>query len=1168
MKTLFRIINRTLAFMLALVMTLSLLYSYTIRTLAEGEGENVIVESTTGSAEALEEGYKYVRTDGLSEMKPEHTEKDELGIPLCDCDNAEGTELKNHTDSCARKSYLRKTYIGEKTAEEIYGDWECLDTESQDAILTFLEWDNQTKLEELKVLIEDEDIIYNGGTDKVAVAVSVPPRAFNDNVTFAVTEVSLSENDLESIKTLLDSVSSTISYLDSYAVDITFLANGEVQQPAESTLLTFTLSQQQIPETANKAVIVHMGKNGPEIVDEIYLKSFADEQRITVRADSFSSYVTVLVNDKYQATKMSDQLVGNNRYSIVDFPVTLIDYTDKDLFNTTYGSNSFNFTTGGSTTTNEVKNTGVNDGSTAATQGIVKSALNSAGYPVMQYGNDVGTVLFDTTENEWKKVYDNLDFQFIYDEITGYYEYNSSANHAQYNSSSKEIELYADTLSLANFYTPITLTNYSNEKACTLSMEDGVLICKSTNENPHFCYEKLSYAVSDYSQIYLKLYSDVSQVLQVFVTTTDQTGYSEANSIKLDMEKEKWAEYVLDLSTLNISGNLTSIRIDPGSGNATIQISDIGLLKTTGTSNGEKPYNWKSHYGGFYPFSDITDSYPGFYGKFDFDAWKDRIGAEYALISATRSIYNKHYGDTKTIDMNTIEPEHYFSLVIEQNFYMPESKQVNDKDIIFEFSGDDDLWVFIDGNLALDIGGAHTAVSGSINFTDGKVIVSNSRELQNFTTSGSAEANKVKDLSQELMKAFEEPGMHTIKIFYMERAGGVSNCLFRFNLPVVPTGDVAVSKTVTEKDGEVFDTGKEFTFEIKADGDAFAKADYTLVTMNEDGTVKSKETGLKTDNAGEFKLKHNQYATFDGINESTSITVTELAPGNSSDAIYQGTTVNGENEMQATGTTVANQELKFAFVNTYDVQKVNIYYEVVGPDGCGTVCLTDNSKAASRETFETVNIFGETVGAIATENDAYAFVGWYKDKDCTEQLTTEHTYVPGKNTEGKNFEATYYALFKPAYVDLKITKIANNISMDVDYEENQTFYFTVQGLSGNAKGINIPIVINVSPNNLNGNVGTVSVTIKQLPVGQYKVTEMGNWSWRYDLTNAEAATDTEEIFNDSEGSLMFDLTKAGETVTFTNNRTDNSWLSGDCIAENWWGGTSGVINKKETTSSN
>lgn len=139
----------------------------------------------------------------------------------------------------------------------------------------------------------------------------------------------------------------------------------------------------------------------------------------------------------------------------------------------------------------------------------------------------------------------------------------------------------------------------------------------------------------------------------------------------------------------------------------------------------------------------------------------------------------------------------------------------NEKENIkFNFSGDDDVWVFIDGQLVLDIGGDHGVVNGEIDFAEEKATVSS---VKNASSNG-ATSNVVKTFSNKLNTQDYFTKEHTLTMFYMERGLWESNMKITFNFP--QENKLTVEKEVdTTGTNEIFKKALEdvgtFDFEIK-----------------------------------------------------------------------------------------------------------------------------------------------------------------------------------------------------------------------------------------------------------------------------------------------------------------------------------------------------------------
>lgn len=155
----------------------------------------------------------------------------------------------------------------------------------------------------------------------------------------------------------------------------------------------------------------------------------------------------------------------------------------------------------------------------------------------------------------------------------------------------------------------------------------------------------------------------------------------------------------------------------------------------------------------------------------------------------------------------------------------------NNIPIKFFFSGDDDVWVYIDGKLALDVGGDHGKASGLLEFgadTNGNnnytSYVSDIKESNN-TVYGSGAEKTVTYLGNKITFKYKsketttlKPGTHTLTMYYMERGMWESNMAVAFNFP--DNNELQVQKIVDKKNvnewfKSCFDTPDLFAFTIQ-----------------------------------------------------------------------------------------------------------------------------------------------------------------------------------------------------------------------------------------------------------------------------------------------------------------------------------------------------------------
>ena len=502
----------------------------------------------------------------------------------------------------------------------------------------------------------------------------------------------------------------------------------------------------------------------------------------------------------------------------------------------------------------------------------------------------------------------------------------------------------------------------------------------------------------------------------------------------------------------------------------------------------------------------------------------------------------------------------------------------------FDFNGDDDVWVLIDGKLALDIGGIHEAVGGYIDFTTGEI-------------------RNAKGNTYQLSDMGIGAGAHTLSFYYLERGGNASNCKISFN--IVPRWDdnpvkkglASVTKQWSNDTPEEAKQALSFSLET-SDGKLVPDSTVGYADGTEtDGVWSYIWTGL--DPNQEYKVVEKDDPRFEQTHTTKTTEIKDvwaaasyhkdeafgsstILLGNGLTAAHggrllggDGSSVNADIEDDIVKSTVSNSD-KWT-VEGYSTTNQHFYLKNSSGKFLsiknGRITLVDSESAASWFYMSPSGDLNDAHSSYRLRVNGDGSIGVATIVNSADETDTNSpdrihiyrhydTYAKTTNYEFYNRYAYYGSL------DLrKIVRInefdpnTNDVSSGNKSLANGTYTFTIAGKEGTAtegKNYTVEVVIGNKTEDGNTVYGVVtsatvdgeeaeitetgSVHIPHLVPGEYTITEAeheGTFCIAVDCSDHEAATDVEgrsatvTVPQDGQGVQT-------KLVTFTNNFADDS----------------------------
>lgn len=483
------------------------------------------------------------------------------------------------------------------------------------------------------------------------------------------------------------------------------------------------------------------------------------------------------------------------------------------------------------------------------------------------------------------------------------------------------------------------------------------------------------------------------------------------------------------------------------------------------------------------------------------------------------------------------------------DYAMPNANGVvNGEEMQFNFTGDDDMWIYIDGHLVLDLGGSHAKASGSINLA--KMQITYNTGYYNATYDNVADKNSAScayheagkfDIADNMKKILQDTTKtHKMTIFYMERGLFDSNLSFDFFLPQTnsltveqktDTSDVnsaLVNDTLQTADKDVFQTyivsnsksaASNNTASVTED---FTRKDvYGNTQVLQKGSSSAAQTGTPFTNSlsgdGVFATIGNTNFVWEDKN-STNTTKGKGTPTEGTvELLYNQSATFNDQFANGSRFKLTNQEAlkSFDLPNLTENQPTS----------------KDNGRSRS-DYYETTLKVTDISGSELTPNGgAYNFGD---GSDNAVKINAEYTnkvkvgsVAFTKNIQGDNPDTSKYFTFK-----IEMRNIFGDTS-DSEWKVYEGLDFTVSGIQGVKKL---------------GSEGTVdlkhgeTLTIAGVPVGtEYRITETGSTSGTYSVSgvtqDTEVAQNSNMVSETNGFNAKLPTSGAGKTASYTVNNT-------------------------------